>query len=60
MTLDDVTTGRAGNKVGRVTVDAFGESVSSTLELDSSLTDPGPGWRLLHPIPVISALVATW
>ena len=60
VTLDDVTTGRAGNKIGRVTVDAFGESVSSTLELDSSLTDPGPGWRLLHPIPVISALVATW
>ena len=60
VTLDDVTTGRAGNKIGRVAVDAFGESVSSTLELDSSLTDPGPGWRLLHPIPMISALVATW
>ncbi|WP_130178794.1 D-alanyl-D-alanine carboxypeptidase family protein [Cryobacterium sp. SO1] len=60
VTLDDVTTGRAGAKIGRVTVDAFGESVSSTLELDSTLTDPGPGWRLLHPIPVISALVNSW
>ena len=58
VTLDDVKTGRAGSKVGRVTVDAFGESVTSTLELDDTLTDPGPGWRLLHPIPVISALIA--
>ena len=58
VTLDDVSTGRAGSKVGRVTVDAFGESVTSTLELDDTLTDPGPGWRLLHPIPVISALIA--
>ena len=56
--IEDVTTGRAGSKVGRVTVDAFGESVSSSLELDSNLTDPGPGWRLLHPVPLISALIA--
>ncbi|WEO75859.1 hypothetical protein BJQ94_10735 [Cryobacterium sp. SO2] len=58
VTLDAVATGRAGSKVGRVTVDAFGESVTSTLELDRTLTDPGPGWRLLHPFPVISALIA--
>jgi len=58
--LDDVTTGRAGAKIGRVTVDAFGESVSSTLELERTLTDPGPGWRLLNPVPVISALVDSW
>lgn len=58
VTLDDVTTGREGSDVGEVTVDAFGESVSSALELDSRLSDPGPGWRLLHPIPVIAALVA--
>ncbi|MGY4857136.1 D-alanyl-D-alanine carboxypeptidase family protein [Cryobacterium sp. AP23] len=57
VTLDDVATGRAGSKVGRVTVEAFGDSVTSTLELDDTLTDPGPGWRLLHPIPVISALI---
>jgi len=56
--LDDVTTGRAGAKVGRVTVEAFGQSVTSPLELDDSLVDPGPGWRLLHPIPVIGALIA--
>jgi D-alanyl-D-alanine carboxypeptidase (penicillin-binding protein 5/6) len=57
VTLDDVKTGRAGSKVGRVAVDAFGDTVTSALELDDSLTDPGPGWRLLHPIPVISALI---
>ena len=55
--LDAVATGRAGSSVGRVTVDAFGESVSSNLKLESSLTDPGPGWRLLHPIPLINALI---
>jgi D-alanyl-D-alanine carboxypeptidase (penicillin-binding protein 5/6) len=55
--LDDITTGRAGAKVGRVTVDAFGEQVTSTLELSETLVDPGPGWRLLHPVPVIGALL---
>ncbi|MGO4782556.1 D-alanyl-D-alanine carboxypeptidase family protein [Cryobacterium sp. W22_MBD10_FK3] len=60
VTLDEVKTGRAGAKIGRVTVDAFGESVSSTLELDSTLSDPGPGWRLLHPVPLVGALIASW
>jgi D-alanyl-D-alanine carboxypeptidase (penicillin-binding protein 5/6) len=57
VTLDEIATGRDGSKVGRVTVDAFGDTVTSTLELDDSLTDPGPGWRLLHPVPMISALL---
>jgi D-alanyl-D-alanine carboxypeptidase (penicillin-binding protein 5/6) len=57
VTLDQIATGRAGSKVGRVTVTAFGETVTSTLELDDTLTDPGPGWRLLHPIPLIGALL---
>jgi len=60
VTLDEVTTGREGSTVGEVTVDAFGESVSASLELDSRLSDPGPGWRLLHPFPVISALIASF
>jgi D-alanyl-D-alanine carboxypeptidase (penicillin-binding protein 5/6) len=55
--LDDITTGRAGFRVGRVSVDAFGEKVTSPLELSESLIDPGPGWRLLHPVPVIGALL---
>jgi D-alanyl-D-alanine carboxypeptidase (penicillin-binding protein 5/6) len=59
VTVDDITTGRAGAKIGRVTVDAFGESVTSTLELSETLIDPGPGWRLLNPVPVIGALLAT-
>lgn len=58
VTLDEVTTARAGSTVGSVSVDAFGERVSASLTLDSSLTDPGPGWRLLHPIPLIGALIA--
>jgi D-alanyl-D-alanine carboxypeptidase (penicillin-binding protein 5/6) len=57
VSLDEIATGRAGSKVGRVSVDAFGETVTSTLELDDTLTDPGPGWRLLHPIPLIGALL---
>jgi D-alanyl-D-alanine carboxypeptidase (penicillin-binding protein 5/6) len=60
VTLDEVTTGREGSTVGEVSVDAFGQSVTSSLELDSRLSDPGPGWRLLHPIPVISALIASF
>jgi D-alanyl-D-alanine carboxypeptidase (penicillin-binding protein 5/6) len=25
--------------------------------LDRGISDPGPGWRLLNPVPVIAALI---
>ncbi len=57
-TLDTVTTGRAGQRVGTVELTGVtGTQVSAPLVLDETLSDPGPGWRLLNPIPMISALI---
>ena len=55
--IDQVATGRAGTTVGRVGVTLGETTVSSPLVLERSLTDPGPGWRLLNPIPVIGAFI---
>jgi len=55
--LDPVTTGRAGTIVGRVTVDSTAGEASSTLKLDRTISAPGAGWRLLHPVPLITALL---
>lgn len=57
VTVDEFSTGRAGMTVGRVAVDDSGRAVSSPLVLDEAITDPGLGWRLLNPVPVIAALV---
>ncbi|SDK70321.1 D-alanyl-D-alanine carboxypeptidase (penicillin-binding protein 5/6) [Cryobacterium psychrotolerans] len=57
--LDAFSTGRAGKVVGRVSTDAAGKPVSSPLVLDRAISDPGLGWRLLHPVPVIAALIAS-
>ncbi|WP_104170256.1 D-alanyl-D-alanine carboxypeptidase family protein [Cryobacterium sp. M23] len=56
--LETVSTGRAGKTVGRVTVEAGGAEVTSTLVLDRTISAPGLGWRLLNPAPMISALFA--
>ncbi|WP_022886416.1 D-alanyl-D-alanine carboxypeptidase family protein [Glaciibacter superstes] len=55
--IDPFTTGRKGTRVGTVSVEAGGERVSAPLELDSAISDPGPLWRLLNPVPVIGALI---
>lgn len=57
--LDSFSTGRTGKVVGRVSTDVAGPSVSSPLVLDRAISDPGLGWRLLHPVPVIAALIAS-
>jgi D-alanyl-D-alanine carboxypeptidase (penicillin-binding protein 5/6) len=57
VTLDSFSTGRSGTIVGRVAVDAAGGSVSAPLVLDHGIDDPGPGWRLLNPVPMIAALI---
>lgn len=54
---EPVTTARAGSTVGRASVALDGATVSSPLVLDRSIGDPGLGWRLLHPVPIISALI---
>jgi D-alanyl-D-alanine carboxypeptidase (penicillin-binding protein 5/6) len=57
--LDSFSTGRTGKLVGRVSSDAAGEAVSSLLVLDRAIGDPGLGWRLLHPVPLITELLAS-
>lgn len=56
VTLERFSTGRAGTVVGLVSVGDDGGRVASALELDRAIPDPGAGWRLLHPIPLITAL----
>ena len=58
VTVEKLATGRAGKTVGRVTVEAGGADVTSTLVLDRTISPPGLGWRLLNPVPMISALIA--
>jgi D-alanyl-D-alanine carboxypeptidase (penicillin-binding protein 5/6) len=55
--LDTFSTGRAGKTVGRVSVQAGGDAVSAPLVLDRTISAPGPGWRLLNPVPMITALL---
>jgi len=57
VTLETLSIGRAGTTVGRVTVVAGGADVTSTLVLDRTISAPGLGWRLLHPAPLIKALI---
>ena len=45
ITIEDISTGRAGTTVGRIGVTLGDTTVSSPLVLDRSLTDPGLGWR---------------
>lgn len=59
VTLESFATGRTGRLVGRVSSNAAGEAVSSPLVLDRAISDPGLGWRLLHPVPLITALLAS-
>jgi D-alanyl-D-alanine carboxypeptidase (penicillin-binding protein 5/6) len=54
---EQLTTGARGQQVGTVTVTTPEGAVSSRLELDARLSDPGPLWRLLNPVPVISAFI---
>ncbi|MBB5641544.1 D-alanyl-D-alanine carboxypeptidase family protein [Cryobacterium roopkundense] len=57
ITLDPVVSGREGKVVGRIAVTGTAGEASSALELDSTISAPGPGWRLTHPIPLITALI---
>ena len=57
VTLKDFATARAGNQIGRVELTVSGEKLSAALKIDHGISDPGPGWRLLHPIEMITALL---
>ncbi|TFD09417.1 MULTISPECIES: hypothetical protein [unclassified Cryobacterium] len=55
--LKDFATARTGANVGQVRLTVAGEKLSAALKLDQGIADPGPGWRLLHPIVMITALL---
>ncbi|QTX04521.1 serine hydrolase [Agromyces archimandritae] len=54
--IDDFATGRAGDRLGRITIDYEGGTATSPLELSDDLRDPGVFWRLGHPIIMVNAL----
>ena len=57
VTLKDFATARTGANVGQVRLTVAGEKLSAALKLDEGIGDPGLGWRLLHPIVMITALL---
>ncbi|KFF59909.1 hypothetical protein JF66_08135 [Cryobacterium sp. MLB-32] len=57
ITLDPVVDGREGKVIGHIAVSGTAGEASSSLKLDSTISAPGPGWRLTHPIPLIEALL---
>ncbi|TFD60632.1 hypothetical protein E3T43_01990 [Cryobacterium sp. Hh7] len=57
VTLKDFATARTGANVGEVRLTVAGEELSAALKLDQAINNPGLGWRLLHPIVMITALL---
>jgi D-alanyl-D-alanine carboxypeptidase (penicillin-binding protein 5/6) len=57
VTLKDFATSRTGANVGQVRLTVAGEELSAALKLDQPINDPGTGWRLLHPVVMITALL---
>lgn len=47
-----------GTVIGSMTATSGGRTETAPLRLDERLQDPGILWRISHPIPVISALIA--
>jgi D-alanyl-D-alanine carboxypeptidase (penicillin-binding protein 5/6) len=48
-TVTPIATGTTGQNVGTATFTVAGHTIRVPLGLSTSLTDPGPGWRLSHP-----------
>ena len=59
VTVERFTTAPAGRVVGSVAVATADGDLTSELELSSSIGDPGPLWRLVNPVALISAFVAS-
>lgn len=60
VTLDEVRIATKGQRIGTATVTAAGAEREAPALLEASLPDPGPLWRLSHPVPVIAELIASW
>ena len=54
-----LTTARGGSAAGAVTFTLPSGSVVVPLTLEGSLSDPGPLWRLAHPVELIGAFIAS-
>lgn len=54
-----LSTGSKGEQIGSVTVTTPDGPLNVLLELDARIGDPGPIWRLTHPVPVIEAFIAS-
>jgi len=44
-----VTFGSKGDDVGMLTFTVGTSTIEVPIELDATIDDPGPGWRLSHP-----------
>jgi D-alanyl-D-alanine carboxypeptidase (penicillin-binding protein 5/6) len=55
--VDRFTTAPDGRTVGTVTVEVGEREVSSALQLDGAIRDPGPIWRLTHPATLIATFL---
>jgi D-alanyl-D-alanine carboxypeptidase (penicillin-binding protein 5/6) len=55
--VDRFTTAPDGRTVGTVTVDVGEREISSALELEGAIRDPGPIWRLTNPATLIAAFL---
>lgn len=53
VTTREVTTGAAGEEVGVLSVTVGKETAEVPLELGTSVSDPGPWWRLTNPVPLL-------
>lgn len=56
--VEAFSTAPSGAKLGRVTVPVAGTELSSVLELDGEIRDPGPLWRVTNPAAIIAAFFA--
>jgi serine-type D-Ala-D-Ala carboxypeptidase (penicillin-binding protein 5/6) len=69
VTTTQFNTNPRGARVGSIQLTAADSSAGNLtdggeltlpLVLDRGIGDPGPGWRLLNPVPVVSALIQSW
>jgi D-alanyl-D-alanine carboxypeptidase (penicillin-binding protein 5/6) len=58
VTVEPFSTAAKGRDVGRAAVPTATGEIASPLELSADIRDPGPLWRLSHPVELISAFVA--
>ena len=58
VTVEAFSTAPEGREVGRVSVPSASGELASPLQLTGDISDPGPIWRLTHPMPLIEAFLA--